>query len=400
MHLMMAIHSCFADSADTALVLALALAGYILLGLLPLCGILYLVYLVLTLPMRRNERTRLFLDLLELGLTEGRTPEAAVSAAASASRDPALGARYQLLASRIQHGMRLGQALDATPGWFPLRVTGMLKAGERIGDVSRVLPACRRLLEDGVSHVRGALNYLLILAFVVTPFTVAIPLLLNLVVIPKFREVFAEMGEDHRLPAFSDAILSNSHGMTLVQVLAMLAVWAALIAYLGGPGMLERIGQLAPGLPGWIHFRLPWRRKRLQRDFSAMLAVLLDAAVPEPEAVRLAADATANVVFVRRAGRVAALLDSGVKLPSAIAAMDDSHELQWRLANALRTGGGFLRALTGWHDALDARAFQSEQAAAQVTTTLLVLFNGAVVGAIVIALFLPLINLINQAVLW
>ena len=38
--------------------------------------------------------------------------------------------------------------------------------------------------------------------------------------------------------------------------------------------------------------RLPWRRKRFQRDFSAMLAVLLDAEVPETEAVGLAAEAT------------------------------------------------------------------------------------------------------------
>ena len=80
--------------------------------------------------------------------------------------------------------------------------------------------------------------------------------------------------------------------------------------------------------------------------------------------------------------------------------MDDSGELRWRLANALQGRGNFLRALMGWHEALDAKAFQEEQAAAQLTTTGLVLFNGVMVASIVIAVFLVLIQLLNEAVLW
>ena len=43
-------------------------------GLALSVAFLYLGYFLLTLPMRRNERARLLLDLLELGLKEGRTP--------------------------------------------------------------------------------------------------------------------------------------------------------------------------------------------------------------------------------------------------------------------------------------------------------------------------------------
>jgi type II secretory pathway component PulF len=147
-------------------------------------------------------------------------------------------------------------------------------------------------------------------------------------------------------------------------------------------------------------FRLPWRRKRLQRDFSAMLAVLLDAEVPETEAVNFAAQSTANLAIIRRAERVRALLQEGVKLPEALRVLDNSKEMQWRLSNALRCGAGFVRALTGWHEALDAKAFQLEQSAAQVTTTVLVLVNGLIVASFMIAVFLVLITLINTAALW
>ena len=74
--------------------------------------------------------------------------------------------------------------------------------------------------------------------------------------------------------------------------------------------------------------------------------------------------------------------------------------MQWRLSNALRRGSGFVRALTGWHEALDAKAFQLEQAAAQLTTTVLVLINGVIVASILIAVFLVLISIINQTSLW
>jgi hypothetical protein len=87
-------------------------------------------------------------------------------------------------------------------------------------------------------------------------------------------------------------------------------------------------------------------------------------------------------------------------LPEALKALDDAGELHWRLANARPARGGFRRALAGWHEALDAKAFQQEQTAAQVATTSLVLFNGAIVAAFVFAIYLALINLVQEAMLW
>ena len=53
-----------------------------------------------------------------------------------------------------------------------------------------------------------------------------------------------------------------------------------------------------------------------------------------------------------------------------------------------------------WHEALDAKAFQQEQAATQTLTSALVLYNGAVVGLIVVGLFQVLISITESAILW
>jgi len=362
-------------------------------------GVLYCLYFIITIPMRRNERTRIFLDILQLGLKDGQTPEATVIGA-SDSNDSCFGARFHLLAEHLRKGLRLSAGLELVPRLLPPQINAMLKTGERIGDVGKVLPACGRLVDDGTSQVRGALNYVLILALVVSPAAVFIPVMLNVMVIPKFKEVFAGMYEGAQLPAFTEFMIHSSHAMFLLQFFVILATWFLLFAYVGGPRLRGWFRTAFGPVPDWIHFHLPWRRKRLQRDFSAMLAVLLDAQVPEVEAVTLAGECTSNAIVRRRAEKIRACLTQGVKLPEALRAIDDQGELQWRLANALQRGRGFLSALNGWHEALDSKAFQQEQTAAQITTTGLVLFNGFVIACVVIGLFIPIIALINAATLW
>jgi type II secretory pathway component PulF len=387
------------DPLLALLALTLGFLAYLFLGLLPVCGVSYVIYLLLTLPLRRNERARVFLDLLEVGLREGRTPEAAITGVA-ASRDRSLGARFHLLAAHLEQGLTLSQALERVPRLLPPQVCAMLATGERIGDIRKVLPACRLLLRDSVSSVRAALNYLVLLIFAVTPTMVVVPMLLRVYVLPRFEEVFAGMLENEQLPAFTRLVFAGNDISTAIQLGIVGIIWLATLAYLGGPRLHAWLHRAFPGAQDWMLLRLPWRRKRLQRDFSAMLAVLLDAEVPETEAVRLAAQSTGNLAIARRAEKVCALLQEGVTLPKAIRALDNSQELQWRLSNALRRGAGFVHALTGWHEALDARAFQLEQAAAQITTTVLVLVNGVLVASFMIAVFLVLITLINGASLW
>jgi type II secretory pathway component PulF len=380
----------------------LGFVGYMLLGLLPTLGVLYSIYFLLTIPMRRNERGRLFLDLLELGLKDGRTPEVAIVDAGN-SHDPSLGARFHLLCAYLEQGDRLETALDKVPRLLPPQVRAVLKVGQRIGDVGKVLPACRMLLRDSVSHVRSAINYLVLLAFVVTPFTTVIPLVLKLKVLPAFKAVFADMFEGAALPAFTRFVIGADPIYLGIQVSLLFLVWIATLAYLGGPRLRRWLEIFLPGDLGWLDWclcQLPWRRKRWQRDFSAMLAALLEEGVPETEAVRLAGESTANAVFRRRAEQACRLLQQGVRLPEAIRAVDGTRELQWRIGNALHSRMGFVRALAGWHEALEARAFQLEQATAQVVTTLLLLLNGLLVGSVVIGLFLALVALLNRATLW
>jgi len=387
------------DPLVTLGLLAVMLLFSLAITLPLICGKLYLVYFLLTLPLRRNERARLFLDLLELGIKDGHSPERAIVNAAR-SRDGMLGGKFHLLAKHLETGMKLSIGLELVPELLPRPVAAMLRAGEQLGDVRQVIPACRQLLRDGHSQVRGALNYLLVLWFCATPVIIAVPLLLRVKVMPQFVTVFEGMGINSSLPGFTKTVFEASYWFTLVAVVLMGLAWLALLCYVGGPRLLRHINDVFPGLPDAINYRLPWRRNRLRRNFSAMLSVLLDAGLPEPEAVRLAAESTANRTLANRAALVRKRLADGIALPEALKVLDDAGELHWRLANARPALGGFRRALAGWLEALDAKAFQQEQTAAQVATTSLVLLNGLIVAGFVFAIYIALFNLIQEASLW
>ena len=341
--------------------------------------------------MRRAERARLFLDLVETALKSGRPVEESLISV-SQSRDLSMGVRFHLLAAWMEQNMRIGDALAKVPQFLLPQITAMLTAGQKIGDLRKVLPACRQLLKDAVSQTRGAISYLVILTFVITPAGIWIFCILQTVIIPKFLEISESVGGNPAPVAF---LHQHQLAVVLVQGFLLLALWLAATIYVGGP----RVVSWFPVLER-VHYRLPWRRKRMQRDFSTMLAILLDSGVPEPEAVTLAAGCANNGVFRRRAARAVDALKQGMKLTQAVQAMDDSGEFGWRLANALHGRGGFLPALAGWHESLDAKAFQQEQAAAHGVTTALVLWSGLFVGAVVISVFMFLISIIDAGVLW
>jgi type II secretory pathway component PulF len=172
------------------------------------------------------------------------------------------------------------------------------------------------------------------------------------------------------------------------------------IFYAAGPTLSAKLRLRSFAFVDWLAWRVPWKRKRMQRNFGAMLAILLDHGVPEAAAVRLAADCAANEIFRRRAARVGERLAQGQSLTEAVHALDDAGAFRWRLTNAVHAHGGFVRALRGWLEALDARAFQQEQAAAHVLSTTLVVVNGVVVGCVCAGVFGLLSQFIEVGTLW
>ncbi len=375
----------------------IALFWYGVFILLPCGAFSVVIHYLLSLPMRRRDRSLFFLDLVETVLQRGQPLEPAILAAAE-NHDRAIGVRFYMVAAHLEGGSRLGEALEKEPRFLPPQVNAILRAGEKLGDLKKVLPACREVLRVAPDTVRSTTHYMVAILLVFAPAACWLIALLSAFVVPKFKDVAAGMG--FQIWPFTQFVfaLNDSHVLVGFEMLIFFALLAVAAIYIGGPGLVRWFQFRSVPIVDWITWRVPWKQKKLQRTFSAMLAVLLDGGVPEAEAIRLAADATANEICRRRAQHVIAALEKGVKLDDAVRAMDDTGEFHWRLTNATHAHGGLLNALRGWHEALDAKSFQQEEAAMQIFTSGLVILNGLVVALIAISMFGMLVMILRHMV--
>jgi type II secretory pathway component PulF len=373
-------------------VIALLWSGVFIL--LPGAAFSVLLHYLLSLPMHRRDRALFFLDLLETVLQRGQPVEQAILAAAE-NQDRAIGVHFYMVAAHIEGGDRLGEALEKVPGFLPPQITAILRTGEKLGDLKRVLPACREVLRIAPDTVRSTMHYMVAILLIFAPVACVLITLLSVFVVPKFKEVFAGLSINlWPLTQFVFA-LNDEHILVGFEMMVFLALMSVAAIYIGGPGLVRWFQFRSVPVVDWITWRIPWKQKKLQRTFSAMLAVLLDGGIPEAVAVRLAGDSTANEICRHRARRVMAALENGVKLDDAVRAFDDTGEFHWRLTNATHAHGGFLKVLRGWHEALDAKAFQQQETATHVLTSGLVILNGLVVALIATSMFGMLVMILK-----
>ncbi|HUS37086.1 MAG TPA: type II secretion system F family protein, partial [Verrucomicrobiae bacterium] len=237
--------------------------------MLPLTGGILIAYICLTLPARRNQRASLFLDLLGTGLRNGQSPERTI-VAISETRDRMVSPYFHLLAAHIEEGARLDHALVLTPRFLPRTIAEVVKIGARENELGRLLPAARAMLTDVNSRIRGALNYVVVFALVVVPGAFFFLPMLSIFIWPKLKAVIEDMGATP--PPFTVMVFERP-GIATTSLLAILGLMvAAGLFYILGPRFRDVVGVALGGLPDHFSLMLPWRRYRIHRDFTAVLA--------------------------------------------------------------------------------------------------------------------------------
>lgn len=372
------------------------------------------VAFLLASPLRRRERARMLIGILEAGFQQNQRPEFAFVTATN-SEDPSIPKEFHDVAENIRSGVRLASALEQIPHAVPPTVTAAIRAGEELGDVRKILPVCRKSLHDAESQTRSGFNYMVIGNLILLPTIPILLIVLRVIIFPRFLEILAPYPIEP--PAMLRFFENYAIDVAAVQIGIALLMWAWVIFFTRGPRvsrwlrvdgttvvpafstvmtpLLDLIGHWTAPFHDRLLWRLPWWRRRMQRDFCAMLCVLLDSGMPEAKAIALAAETTTNRAVLHRARKALTDLQEGANLQTALRRFDDDGEFSWRLNNAVAQPHGFAVALAGWVEALDAKAFQLEQTASQIVSTGLVIGNGAAVGMVVAGFFGMLVALIG-----
>ena len=363
----------------------------LLVCLLPVLGMLTAAFFMATAPHRRREQGRMFLDFLDLGLKDGRNLEEMI-VSASRTRERSLGAHFHLLAAHLENGLRLQHALGVVPELLPPAVTGILCAGLESNSPRDAVAAAKRALGSRLENTQSLMHYAFVIVLLVAPF--------SLFFLPFWRAVIwnrtAQIAADMEAPLPAITVFLADHGGWIVLAYALfILVSCWLVFFYLAPGT----GPVGP-MRDRILSALPWIWRRQQRNFSLALALLLDAGYPEDKALRLAGEATGSSHVRRKLRRLRHDLEQGLTLPNVLTRFDRTGQFGWRLSNSLKGRTGFVQALKGWHESLEAEALQKEESASYAISAGFLVLNGAVVGLIVVALFSAFVAMIEGGVLW
>ena len=294
------------------------------------------------------------------------------------------------LAEVAAGGLSLSQAVATTEKAFGMGTVAALEAGERVGNLPDVL----KVLGDNVcmerefrSSIGGVVAYPLLVATA----ALAVLLFIDFGIFPMFYEMFEEMGI--ALPVLTQIAPRILEVEALVffflPAVLLLVLYAIPAGWLPFRKVVDALRIGTPLIGGVV-------RRQLLARWCWATGILVEAGVAEPLALHLAGESTGNVGLAETSDVIGKRVASGEPLGEALGASSFfPGALLWMVSTAEKTG-------SHRHVWRVAGELYREQAETMTRIFLTVLRVGfivlcvQVVGMAVIAMFLPLIRLMES----
>ncbi|MGN4117533.1 type II secretion system F family protein, partial [Burkholderia gladioli] len=292
----------------------------------------------------------------------------------------------------IGAGRQLSEAMRHYPRQFDPMFRQLIAVGEASGQLAPLLARLAEDRERGAAQrarVRGALAYPL----AVLGFALLITVALLAWVVPTFAQVFEGFGAT--LPAPTRFVLALSDGLMVFGPPAALGSFAAG----AGVALLLRRSAEARHRAGHLALRLPLAGPLLRTlaaaRWSRTLGTLLRAGTPLADAFDSLAQATGNPVFDRATGDIATRLLHGERLAAAMRAVG-CFPAEVVQPIAVAEESGTLDAMLADIASLCERQVDERIGAlTSLCEPLVVIVLGVLVGALVVAMYLPIVQLGN-----
>ena len=294
----------------------------------------------------------------------------------------------------VEAGLSFSDALGKHPDVFNDLYVAMVAAGESGGILESTLERVADQLEKDAAlrrMIKAAMVYpILIMTFA---FTVLIALVAFLV--PVFEKIFKDFGG--QLPAITKVTVWMSHMVT--------GRWYVLIAVAVGIVTAFREWKKSErGRVQWDVLKLKFPLKigdivqkvalaRFSRTFSGLIA----AGVPMLEAIEITGKTSGNCVVERAMGDVRASVKKGGTLSAPMRQVPEAFPAMVVQMIAVGEETGALETmLTKVADFYEEQVNAAIKALTSILEPVMILFVGAIVGFIVIAMYMPMFKVYDQ----
>jgi type IV pilus assembly protein PilC len=297
------------------------------------------------------------------------------------------------LALSIEGGSTFSEGLAQHPKVFNRLYVNMVKAGELGGVLEVVLTRLAEFMEKAQKIKGKVVAAMFYPVAVITVATVIMGILLT-VVIPRFKEVFAGLGEGRELPKFTRIVLGISAVVKDHFIYTVIGVIAFAILF----SLFKRTKF---GRHAWDKFKLkvpvlgPVVSKVAISRFTRTLGTLVSSGVPILQALTIVKETSGNVIV---GNAVSAVHDSVKEGETITAPLEGSGVFPPMVISMVDVGeqtGALPEMLLKIADNYDEEVDNAVAAMTSLLEPIMIVCLAVVVGSIVIAMFLPLIDLMN-----
>jgi type IV pilus assembly protein PilC len=293
------------------------------------------------------------------------------------------------MARDIEGGSSLSEAMAKHPKVFDNLYVNMVRAGEIGGVLEAVLNKISEFLERRqalISKVRAAMMYPTV---VLTLATIIVSVILT-VIIPKFEEIFNQLGA--QLPGLTLMLITASRLIARHTIFVIIGVIAIVFIY-------KRINRTREGKYFFdrIKLKLPVFGELLRKiaivRFAGTLATLINAGVPILQSLDIVRDTSGNEVVARAMDKVYQSVKDGETIHEPLRGEKIFPPLVVHMVAVGEETGAIDQMLNKVAEAYQREVDDTVNALASILEPLLIVFLGAVIGTIVIALYLPLFSI-------
>ncbi|HEV7206664.1 MAG TPA: type II secretion system F family protein [Jatrophihabitans sp.] len=292
--------------------------------------------------------------------------------------------------SDVQGGGTLSTSMAGHPDHFPPLMVNMIKAGEAGGFLDDALARIAKMYEAD-ANLRAKIKSAMTYPVIVLLFSLLLGTGVILFIVPIFEKMFAQLGGNLPLP--TQIMVTLSHNMAWLLPLGIGGLLVAMKVYRKAlqtkPAFRLAVDRLKLRLPVFGNLFTKLAISRWARNLGTLLAV----GVPIIQALDIVGGTSGNAVIteamddvrdtVRMGGQMSSALEKHPLFPSMVTQMMEVGEETGQMTE-------MLDKVADYYDKEVETATESLTAAME---PLLVVLLGAVIGSMVICLYLPMFSI-------
>jgi type IV pilus assembly protein PilC len=308
-------------------------------------------------------------------------------------RNPTLRKTIGELALSVEGGSTFSEALAQHPKIFNRLYVNMVKAGE-LGGVLEVVLNRLAEFQEKAQKIKGKVIAAMFYPVAVLVVAVAILGILTVMVIPKFKEVFQGLGEGRPLPGFTVFVLNVSDTIRGHFIVTMICLVIFVICFL--LFLKTKFGRRS-----WDKFKLkmpvvgPVISKVAISRFTRTLGTLVSSGVPILQALTIVKETSGNVIIANAVGSVHESVKEGETITAPLEASGVFPPMVISMVDVGEQTGALPEMMMKIADNYDDEVDNAVAAMTSLLEPIMIIFLAVIVGSIVIAMFLPLIDLMN-----